>query len=349
MPAGVKVPGLKEMRENFHQLIEEQASFISRHQLPPGAIPWYEGGITDPWDHVECAIALDMVGKFAEAARAYNWLCDIQNPDGSWYSSYLNDQPKDLTKDTNFSSYIATGAWHHYLATRDLGFLHQMWTTIEKSIAFTLHLQQPSGEIYWALDANGVTWPGALLAASSCTWQSIRNSIKIARVLGLEKPDWDAKSRRLARAIREHSELFNKFGENRQDYAINWYYPVLAGVIRGKEAKEHIFKHWEDFVIDNWGCKCVAHAPWVTVAETCELISTLSRISELGKARLLLDWILRLQDKNGGFSAGIKLPEQIIWPQEKTTWTSAAVVMAVSAQAKNLSRGGRQDVRFGRL
>lgn len=330
-------------------MIEEQANFISYHQLPSGAIPWYEGGIIDPWDHVECAIALDLVGRFAEATGAYGWLRDIQNPDGSWYSSYLNDQPKDLTKDTNFSSYIATGVWHHYLATRDMGFLHRMWATIEKSIAFTLHLQQPSGEIYWALDANGVAWPGALLAASSCTWQSIRNSIRIAKVLGLEKPDWDTKSKRLSRAIREHSELFDKFGENKQDCATNWYYPVLAGVIRGKEAKEHIFKHWEDFVIDNWGCKCVANAPWVTVAETCELILTLSRIGELGKARLLLGWIIRLQDKDGGFSTGIKLPEQIIWPQEKTTWTSAAAIMAASAQTKNLSRGGRQVVRFSRL
>jgi len=322
------------MGDDFHHLVESQSSFISRHQLPSGAIPWSEGGITDPWDHIECAIALDLVGRFAEAAEAYGWLRNMQNPDGSWYSGYLNDQPQDLTRDTNFSSYVATGAWCHYMATKDLDFLGRMWTTIEKSIAFALHLQQPSGEICWALDANGVAWPGALLAASSCTWQSIRNGIRIAEVLGLEKPDWHAASKRLAKAIKEHPELFDRFGEDKQDCAMNWYYPVLAGVIGGKEAKEHIFKRWRDFIVDNWGCKCVASAPWVTVAESCELILALSKISEEDKARLLLDWILQFQDPDGGFRTGIKLPEQIIWPEEKNTWTSAAVIMAVIAQAK---------------
>ena len=322
------------MGDDFHHLVESQASFIRRHQLPSGAIPWSEGGITDPWDHIECAIALDLVGRFAEAAEAYGWLRNMQNPDGSWYSGYLNDQPQDLTRDTNFSSYVATGAWCHYMATKDLDFLGRMWTTIEKSIAFALYLQQPSGEICWALDANGVAWPGALLAASSCTWQSIRNGIRIAKVLGLEKPDWHAASKRLAKAIKEHPELFDRLGENKQDCAMNWYYPVLAGVIGGREAREHILKRWQDFVIDNWGCKCVAGAPWVTVAESCELVLALVKIGEEDKARLLLDWILQLQDPDGGFRTGIKLPDQIVWPEEKNTWTSAAVIMAVIARAK---------------
>lgn len=322
------------MGEDFHNLVEAQASFISQHQLSSGAIPWYEGGFTDPWDHVECAIALDLVGRFTEASRAYDWLRDMQNPDGSWYYSYLNDQPQDLTKDTNFSSYIATGVWYHYIATKDLDFLNRMLTTIEKSMAFTLHLQQPSGEITWALSAKGVAWPGALLAASSCTWQSIRNGIRITKVLGLEKPDWQKASERLAKTIKEHPELFDKLGENDQGFAMHWYYPVLNGVIGGREAEEHISGQWQDFIIDNWGCKCVSSAPWVTVAETCELIMALSKIGEGDKARLLLDWILKLQDSDGGFKTGIKIPEQLIWPEEKYTWTSAAVIMAVMAQAE---------------
>lgn len=320
--------------EGIAGLINEQASFISSHQLPSGAIPWYEGGIADPWDHIECAIALDLAGRFGEAAKAYRWLRDIQNTDGSWYSSYLNDQPQDLTRDTNYSSYIATGVWYHYLFSKDLNFLRQMWTTIDKGITFALRLQQPTGEIHWAYDVDGKAWPGALLDASSCIWHSIRSGIKVAELLGIEKPDWEVASRRLARAIREHPELFDKFGENRQGFATNWFYPVLTRVIKGKEAKERIVRQWKDFVIDNWGCRCVSSAPWVTVAETCELIMALSRIGELDRARLLLDWILRFKDHNGGFQAGIKLPEQIIWPEENNTWTSAAVIMAVLSQAQ---------------
>lgn len=322
----------KEIPEDIQRLIHSQAAFISDHQLPSGAIPWYRDGITDPWDHVECAIALDLCGRFTEAATAYMWLRDIQNPDGSWYSSYLDNEPQDLTKDTNFSSYIATGMWFHYLATKDLDFLHQMWPTIEKGITFALHLQQPSGEICWALKVNNVAWPGALLTASCCTWQSIRDGIRMAKTIGIDKPDWDAASRRLARAITEHPELFDKFGENRRRYSMNWYYPVLCGVLTGKRAKERILNEWPDFVIDNWGCRVAADESVTAVAETCELVLALIRIDELERASLLLDWTLRLQDNEPGFCRGIKLPEQEAYPKERATWTSAALIMAVAAQ-----------------
>ncbi|HAZ32172.1 MAG TPA: hypothetical protein DCY61_05725 [Dehalococcoidia bacterium] len=70
---------------DIQELIHRQANFIRNHQLPSGAIPWYEGGITDPWDHVECAIALDLSGRLDEASRAYRWLREVQNPDGRWW------------------------------------------------------------------------------------------------------------------------------------------------------------------------------------------------------------------------------------------------------------------------
>lgn len=324
----------KPMPDDIEGLVQQQTSFISQTQLPSGAIPWYQAGITDPWDHVECAIALDLTGRFDEAARAYRWLRDVQNPDGSWWFSYLNDQPQDLTRDANYSSYLAVGLWHHYLVTRDVDFIGQMWPTIEKGLSFALGLQQPTGEIYWARDRNDVAYPVALLAASSCIWWSIRCGLRIARLLGLNRPDWDAASRRLAEAINEHPEFFVRSGDNRYQYAMSWYYPVLTGMLKGRRAKEHILSRWADFVIDNWGCKCTVEAPWwVTVAETCELILALTRIGEDDRARQLLDWILKLQDADGRFWTGVKIPEEEIWPAgQKPTWASAAVIMALTAK-----------------
>ena len=151
----------KQMPHDIQGLIQQQVSFISQAQLPSGAIPWYQGSVTDPWDHVECAIALDLSGRFNEAARAYMWLRDVQNPDGSWWFNYLNDQPEDLTRDSNHSSYLAFGLWYHYLVTRDVDFIAQMWPVMEKGMAFTLGLQQPTGEIYWARDTKDVAYPVA--------------------------------------------------------------------------------------------------------------------------------------------------------------------------------------------
>jgi len=60
----------------------------------------------------------------------------------------------------------------------------------------------------------------------------------------------------------------------------------------------------------------------------------LSKIGDRDKARLLLNWVLQLQDPDGGFKTGIKIPEQLVWPEEKYTWTSAAVIMALIAQTE---------------
>ncbi|MDY7019584.1 MAG: prenyltransferase [Chloroflexota bacterium] len=323
------------MLQDIPELIRQQANFIAEQQLPSGAIPWFRNGIVTPWEHVECAIALDISYRLNEAARAYMWLRNIQNPDGSWWFSYLDGQPQDLTKDTNHSSYLAAGLWHHYLATGDMDFLSQMWPTLERCLDFVLHLQQPTGEIYWACNANGIAWQGALITASSCTWQSIKCGVEIAKILGRDRPDWDIASIKLASAINEHPELFGNTRRDEYDYAMDWYYPVLTGVSKRKEAKKRIFSRWSDFVIDNWGCKCVVESPWwVTVAETCELSLALIRIGEHNRAKLLLDWIFKLRDCDGGFWTGIKLPEEQIWPEEKPTWASAAVIMAAAAQLK---------------
>jgi len=324
------------MPKDTQELIHQAATFISNHQLPSGAIPWYKDGITDPWDHVECAIALDLSGRPKEAEKAYIWLRDVQNPDGSWWSSYLDGKPQDLTRDANYSSYIAVGLWCHYLATSDMGFLEHMWPTVEKGIAFALDLQQQTGEIFWARDTHNVAWPTALLAASSCISMSIRSGINIARTLGLNKPDWEAANERLAEAIEKHPELFNRHGHRRCDYAVSWFYPVLAGIIDRETAKQQLLDRWGDFVIDNWGCKCVVEAPWwVTVAETCELVMALTHTGEHERATQLLDWILKLQDHDGSFWTGIKIPEETIWPEEKPTWVSAAVVIAITALLKD--------------
>jgi len=323
-------------QNELQELVQRQADFIISQQLPSGAIPWFRGAITDPWDHVECAIALDFAGRFDEAARAYKWSFEAQNPDGSWYSSYPQRKQDDQTKDTNFVSYIATGVWFHYLATRDKVFLREMWLMVEKAIDFTLSLQQPTGEIYWALSPNGKSWPGAMMTASSCTWNSIRNGMNIAKTLGVERPDWEAASTRLFKAMRELPELFDKMGENKRRYAMNWFYPVLTGVLQGKEAKERIHKEWSDFIIDNWGCRVAIDEDTTAVAETSELIIALALIGEHERARKLLDWTRKLRDNKPGFCRGIKFPEQLPCPpdEERATWTSAALIMAIAALSK---------------
>ena len=323
-------------RYDLRELVRHQADFIISQQLPSGAIPWYQGAITDPWDHVECAIALDLAGRFDDAVKAYRWSHDTQNPDGSWYSSYPQVKQDDQTKDTNFTSYIATGIWFHYLATKDVAFLRKMWPMVEKAIDFALSLQQLTGEIFWAVSPTGKSWPGAMLTQCSCTWHSIRNGLGIGKSLGIDKHDWEVASNRLLKAMREHPELFDRMGENKRRYAMNWFYPVLTGVLTGKEAKQRIDREWNDFIIDNYGCRVAVDEDTTAVAETSELIIALALIDEHERARMLLDWTLKLRDDKPGFCRGIKFPEKVACPpdEERATWTSAALILAIAALSK---------------
>ncbi|MFC1943908.1 hypothetical protein ACFLX5_00145 [Chloroflexota bacterium] len=316
----------------FGEIARRASRFIASHQLPSGAIPWYQGGVTDPWDHVECAMALDIAGMTDEAARAYQWLRDTQNRDGSWYYNYLDDGPQDLTRDSNHSAYIASGVWQHYLVTGDMDFLRTMWPVVEGGIEFALGLQQPTGDIYWALDVDGNAWQGGLLGAASCTWKSIMNATRIAERLGHDRPGWHEAAGRLAGAIRHHPELFDRLGENKRGYAMNWYYPVLAGLLSGGEGRGRILQNWEDFIVPGWGCLCSLDQVWVTPAETSELVLALGGIGERERGRTLLVWIMQFVDGDGGFWTGMRVPEGIIYPpDEKTTWTAAGVVLAIAA------------------
>jgi hypothetical protein len=136
---------------------------IASVQQADGNIPWVPGGQTDPWNLVEAAMALDLGGKFAEAERAYEWLTRMQHPGGSWYAYYTGDDVKDKTLDTNVSSYVANGVWHHYLCTRDAGFLEAMFPAVERAIDFALDNQHPTGEIEWDADPGRTDGKGALL------------------------------------------------------------------------------------------------------------------------------------------------------------------------------------------
>lgn len=322
--------------EHYQEVVERSADFICRHQLLSGDIPYYPDGVTDPWDHVECAIALGLCGRFDQSAKAYLWLSEKQNTDGSWHYTYLNGEPQELARDTSHSSYVATGVWHHYLATHDSDFLEQMWPMVEGGIEFALRLQQPTGEVYWALSAADEPWPGALLSTSSCISLNVKNGLKIAKKLGFDRPKWHESTQMIDEAIRRQPHLFDNLGENHRDYAMNWYYPVLCGVLNGEGARERIDERWSEFIVPGWGCMCSLDQPWVTPAETCELIIALSNIGDRERAEILLGWVLeKFEDSDGGFWTGIRVPEGIIYPEnEKTTWTTAAVIMAIASLAQ---------------
>ncbi|MDQ3987434.1 MAG: prenyltransferase [Actinomycetota bacterium] len=300
---------------------------IARAQLRDGCIPWFEGGHADPWDHVEAAMALSVGGCTDEAEGAYDWLAKTQRPNGSWPAKVVRGRIADETLDANFCCYVATGAYHHWLATKDIVYLTRMWPVVERAVDFALDLQAEWGGIFWARDAKQKPWPAALLTSSSSIYLSLRCAIATAEILGCERPDWELSLSLLASAIRDR-EL--KFADKKR-FSMDWYYPILSGALDHVTARQRIDERWDVFVVDGLGIRCVSDRPWITTAETCELVLALDRVGLTAEAIQMFTWVQYLRAPDGSYWTGATFPDGVLWPRERTTWSAAAVVLAADA------------------
>lgn len=316
--------------------LSSTAAAIESVQLPSGCIPHFPGGIADPWDHIEAAMGLDVAGRHDAAARAYGWLLRTQRADGAWAVAYMDETVVDVTLDANFTAYLATGVWHHYLATGEESFLVASWNAIERATSFVLGLQAPSGAVLWARDRDYQPWPGALVTSSSCIYLSLRCAVAVAETLGEERPDWELALASLADAVANRPHSF----EPKDRFSMDWYYPVLAGIVSGSEADDRLRAQWSRFVEADLGARCVSDRPWVTSGETAELILALDVVGWDAEAREMFEWLQHLRADDGAYWLGATFPDGTVWPQQKPTWASGAVLLATDALACDSATSG---------
>jgi hypothetical protein len=317
---------------NTREIARLTADYILRVQEPSGAIPWFDGGTLDPWDHVESAMGLSIGGHLDQARAAYEWLAGQQHEDGYWLAAYQDDAVVDGTRaETNFVAYAATGVWHHYLVSGDDGFLVRLWPTVARALDFVLGLQSPHGEIYWALDTRTGINKDALVTGCSSIYKSLECGIRIAAALGLPAQTWYAARERLGNALRHRPERFDRTWESKARYSMDWFYPILTGVVSGAAARQRLAERWDEFVDAELGCRCVADQPWVTIAESCELTLACLAAGERGRARELFANLTRYQVEDGSWWTGYAFADDVMWPDERPTWTAGAVLLAIDA------------------
>jgi hypothetical protein len=153
----------------------------------------------------------------------------------------------------------------------------------------------------------------------------------IADILGEPCATWWQARTQLGEALRHKPERFDRTWESKARYSMDWFYPVLAGVITGDQARRRLRDNWETFVEPDLGCRCVKEQPWVTVAETCELIMSCVVAGKREQAIALYEAIQRFQLDDGGWWTGYVFPDDVHWPDEKPTWTAGAVLLAADA------------------
>jgi MMP endo-(1,4)-3-O-methyl-alpha-D-mannosidase len=306
---------------------------IASMQEPSGAIPWPDGH-TDAWDHVECAMALTVCGLDGPARRAYEWLRRSQRADGAWPKKTVAGEVTDASVESNQVAYVAVGVWHQLQVTGDDGFVTWMWPTVRRAIRFVLRLQTERGEIVWERKADGSPAAYALLTGCSSTYQSLRCAVALAEYLGEPQPDWELAADQLGHVIALHPEAF----ADKSWFSMDWYYPVLGGVLRGDAARRRLAEGWADFVVPDLGIRCVRDQPWITGAETCELVLALDAIGDRERALSVYDAVQHLRDPSGAYWTGWQFENKQHFPAERSSWTAAAVVLA--ADALSAATGG---------
>jgi hypothetical protein len=258
-----------------------------------------------------------VAGRHAEARAAYRWLADVQHADGSFADRY----PGGTAVDTNFTAYVAVGTWHHTLATGDHAFARRMWPIVVAALDFVCHHQTADGVLPWRPGTDT-----ALLTGSASIFHALGCGLALADLLDVHQPRWHHTRTRLGAAITGCPDRFEP-----KPHAMDWYYPVLCGAITGATAIARLRARWPEFVARGLGVRCVHHEPWVTGGETAELALTLTRLGHHTAAARLLDTQARLRRADGSYWTGYQYADRAYWPDERTTWTAGAILLAHAA------------------
>ena len=323
------------MQSSELEFYRSSIDYILSVQNKDGSIPWEIDEKLDPWDHIEAAMGLSIAKRKEESERAFLWLKEQQLKDGSWYSEYRNSIPATKRRETNFTAYIATGLWHYYLIFEDKEFLEKMIPTLSKSVSFILSMQTEDGDIYWAAEEGKEILDDSLITGSSSIFKSLECASAIYKTFKLPDQNIRSSMEKLKYSLNNNLERYDRNWDSKSRYSMDWYYPIMCGVYDKEKSVKLIESKWSDFIVEGKGCKCVKEEPWVTVAESSELVVALEKIGLSNKAETLLDSLHQWRDQDDNlYWTGYVYTDKKFWPVEKPTWTAGAILLAADAVYK---------------
>jgi len=300
---------------DYKKKFEPSKNWIISNQSPSGAIFWDEKGKCDPWDHCECLIALAIYEEWDSFWKGVNWFFTNLNKDGLIYAEFQNEKPSKLHYESHHAPYIIIPLIQAHLIDQDQDYkkilTYEQLLKLENVFEALNDFKDHDGYFYWAKDCNGYL-DNSLITASMSILLSLVAKDK-------SFPEFK---------INMWQEKFNRDGIDRSRFSMDFYYPFLAGI---KNNKKEFLESLDKFYIKGLGVKCVAEEPWVTIAESSEcVISALIHDNEYIAKEIFND-IQQFQNRDGIFPTGYQYDMEIFWPEENSTWTNAAVIIAAHA------------------
>ncbi len=300
---------------DYKKKFEPSKNWIISNQSSSGAIFWDEKGKCDPWDHCECLIALAIYEEWEHFWRGVNWFFTNLNEDGLIYAEFQNEKPSKLHYESHHAPYIIMPLIQASLIDKEQNYkkilTNEQLLKLENIFEVLDDFKDEDGYFYWAKDSNGYS-DNSLITASMSIFLSLVAKDKSFPKFNTEM--WQ--------------EKFNRDGVDRSRFSMDFYYPFLAGI---KNNKKEFLDLLDNYYVKGLGVKCVAEEPWVTIAESSEcIISALIHDNE-NIAKKIFNDIQQFQNKDGIFPTGYQYDMEIFWPEENSTWTNAAVIIAAHA------------------
>src|SRR5947209_13883565 len=138
-----------------------------------------------------------------------------------------------------------------------------MWPTVRRAVEWALGLRTTRGEVLWERDAAGRPGTYALLSGCASIHQSLRCAVALAKLADDPRPDWELAADQLAHLVARHPEAF----ADKSRFAMDWYYPVLGGPVRGQDAACRGASAWHTFVVPCHGVRCGLGVPQLYEAD----------------------------------------------------------------------------------
>lgn len=301
------------------------ANWLVASQLNTGMIPWGKGLHGDPWNHSEALIALALEGRLDAVEKGMAWLAKCALPDGALFQYYLASGVKEPKVDLNCCLYPAVAMLGYLGAGGDPGVIKEHLRWFDETTELVLRFQRADGGFPWALGPDRNPLAGSLVAGSAAMVLSLDALMTLDIAMGRVRSDISEARAGLAEWFRKGMPAALDKGE----WAMDGYYPVLAGVLGAKEGCDRFAKFAAIHLLEPYGVRALSHSNWFTTAETAEAAMALAELGMYQQAGVLLDAARRMRLSDGSYVTGRVVPELNEFPRgECTTYSAAAVIIA---------------------
>jgi hypothetical protein len=146
---------------------------------------------------------------------------------------------------------------------------------------------------------------------------------------------WIVARLRLGHALRHRPERFDRTWESKARFSMDWFYPVLTGVLQRRDAQRRLDARWDEFV-ERWHGLPLRRRR--TLGDRGRVLRARARPARgrphPAARRSCSAGCTPSAARTAATGPATSSADAVLWPDERPTWTSAAILLAADALAE---------------